>query len=110
MGEKILEYQVIPKIWGADDGSVPAPGEMFLFFDGGMPMMVDLRCPCGCEMTCPTHLAEPGKKQPGDRHWVLSLDEQNRPTLTPSIRWVNGCKAHFNVTAGRTIFHDDSGK
>lgn len=31
-------------------------------------------------------------------------------TLSPSVRYTGGCKAHFNITDGKTVMHGDSGR
>lgn len=87
--------------FGGTDPGVPAPGIMQIFYENGVPTMVDFRCPCGCGRTCPTHL---GLGSP--RHWTYSPG----PTLSPSIRFTGGCKAHFTITGGKVTMHGDSGR
>jgi hypothetical protein len=96
--------------FGGEDIGKPEPGVMLVFEENGIPLMVDFLCPCGCGNTTPTPLVAPGQvKQPNDRHWNLSRGP-NGPTLTPSIRWLSGCKAHFHITNGEAVMCADSGK
>lgn len=108
--DKILSYTEERHEWGEPSSpanETPPPGVMFVFYKDGVPVMVDFLCPCGCGSTCPTHLVPPGEdKKPNDRRWNFSAG----PTLSPSIRYVGGCKAHFNITNGKTVFHSDSGR
>lgn len=90
--------------FGRNDPGIPEPGIMQVFYEDGKPVMVDFRCPCGCGSTCPTHLG-----LPTPRHWEF-LRGANGPTLTPSIRFLGGCKAHFTITDGEVTMHGDSGK
>lgn len=103
--EPITKYTEERHEFGAEDPGRPAPGVMQVFYLDGKPAMVDFLCPCGCGSTVPTHLVDPGE-QPKGRRWCYSPG----PTLTPSIRFLGGCKAHFNITNGAVIVHGDSGK
>lgn len=90
------------------DYPTPEPGVMAVVCEGGVPVMVDFLCPCGCGRTCPTHLVPPGEPHKG-RRWAFRR-EPNGVTLVPSIRYLSGCKWHFNITNGAVIVHGDSGK
>jgi hypothetical protein len=83
----------------------PAPGVMQVVYQDGIPVMVDFLCPCGCGSTCPIHLVSPGEQHKG-RRWTF----RTGPTLDPSIQFMSGCKAHFNITGGVVFMHSDSGK
>ncbi len=102
--QPITSYTVERHEFAGVDPGVPPPGVMFVFVADGKPVMVDFRCPCGCGATVPTHLG-----LPSPRHWEYS-DGPNGPTLSPSIRFTGGCKAHFTITDGRVKMHSDSGK
>jgi Family of unknown function (DUF6527) len=83
----------------APQGS-PSPGVMYVFMLDGEPYSCDFLCPCGCGSSCYTVFKGSHPRccySPG-------------PTLTPSIRYLDGCKAHFNITDGKVIMHGDSGK
>lgn len=70
---------------------------------------VDFLCPCGCGQECYTPVTDATKGQPKtSRHWLYARGP-NGLTITPSIRYTGGCKAHFNVTDGKVEFHGDSG-
>jgi hypothetical protein len=103
----ILEYTEERHDWGESGEGKPPPGVMWVYYCLNEPKMVDFLCPCGCGNTCPTHLTTPDRpKQPNDRRWNYSPG----PTLSPSIRWTGGCKAHFTITGGKVTMHEDSGK
>jgi hypothetical protein len=85
----------------------PAPGVMWVYMLDGKVEAVNFLCPCGCGSQCYTPVDESGPTT--GRCWGFSRG-QNGPTLTPSIRYLGGCKAHFNITDGKTIIHGDSGK
>ena len=107
---QILSYKTVRCVFGGPDPGKPEPGIIQVFMEDGVPSMVDFLCPCGCGNTCPTHLTSPGEeKKQNDRRWQFS-EGPNGVTLSPSIRWLNGCKAHFHITDGQTKFAGDSGK
>jgi hypothetical protein len=83
---------------------LPPPGVMWVFMENGEPCSVDFLCPCGCGSSCYTPL-----RMNHPHHWNYSKGS-NGPTLSPSIRYTGGCKAHFNITDGKVIIHGDSGK
>ncbi len=101
----IASYIEEKQQFGGPDPGPPKPGIMQVFYENGIPLMVDFLCPCGCGRTCPTHLITPGQKET-DHHWSYKPG----PTLSPSIRYLSGCKWHFNITDGKVIVHGDSGK
>lgn len=106
--DPITHYTAEDHEFGGPDPGRPKPGVMQVFVKDGIPKMVDFICPCGCGNTCPTPVrpsAEPKKPY----RWVYSKGP-NGPTLSPSIRWTGGCKAHFNITDGSVQIHGDSGK
>ena len=87
------------------------PGEMLVLLDeNGVVAAVDFHCPCGCGSDCYTPVTDATKGQAKtERHWLYSRGP-NGVTLTPSIRYTSGCRAHFNITDGKVIVHGDSGK
>lgn len=100
---KIVEY-------GGPDPGTPKFGEMFVFMRDGQPEMVEFLCPCKCGQSCPTHVVsmteKASDKAKKTHRWGFDLATV---TLFPSIRWISGCFAHFNITNGRTVWHGDSG-
>lgn len=80
----------------------PPPGVMWVAFEGKKPMAAIYVCPCGCGKDIYTPVN-------GSRGWQYSHGP-NGPTLSPSVRWVQGCKAHFFIKDGKVEFCSDSGK
>jgi hypothetical protein len=39
-----------------------------------------------------------------DPHWTLSVDASGRPTLRPSVWRTTGCKSHFWIRNGQTVW------
>ena len=80
--------------------------------EDGEPYAVDFLCPCGCGNTCYTPLVtkDRPRKNGGGPKWDFSYGPKGNITLSPSIRWLSGCKAHFNITDGEVKIHGDSGK
>ena len=56
-------------------------------------------CPCGCKDRLELALTPEVKP-----HWTLKLDEDNHPTLHPSVWRKTGCRAHFWVKAGEIVW------
>jgi hypothetical protein len=110
MGQRIESY-VEKRYKFGEDRPIPAPGEMQVVFrDSDTPYMVDFICPCGCGHTCPTFIIAENEPKPPGRHMWHYRSIGGKVTLHPSIRWTGGCKAHFNITEGKVIMHEDSGK
>jgi hypothetical protein len=89
---------------------VPAPGEIWTMMKDDIVEAVNFRCPCGCGAECYTPVADSTKGLPKTEHEWLYSKGPNGPTLSPSIRYLGGCKAHFNITDGKAVMHWDSGK
>jgi uncharacterized protein DUF6527 len=97
-----------------DNRPIPAIGEIQVIYQDGKPYAVDFLCPCGCGSTCFTPVCSVAEKQDPNttdrnknRCWGY---DPNTVTIIPSIRYLGGCKAHFNITNGKVIIHADSGK
>ena len=106
----IAEYVEVIKTFPHSDGS-PTGNEFWVLVSDGKVEAVTFRCPCGCGSECYTPVTDATKGQPKtERHWLFSRGASGKPTLTPSIRYTGGCKAHFNVTELRTVMHGDSGR
>ncbi len=104
----ITEYKpVVFNRWLEANEQVP-PGEMWIFHNptDGELEAVDFICPCGCGTRCYTPVVPVGTPNQL-RHWFF---DEDTTTITPSIRFTSGCKAHFNITDGKTVLHGDSGK
>jgi Family of unknown function (DUF6527) len=98
MTEPITKYVEERHEFGEADCPNPVPGVMQVFYEDGIPVMVDFLCPCGCGSTCPTHLVPPVEKHKG-RRWEFYPG----PKLVPSVRFTGGCKAHFNIEDGGVV-------
>ena len=97
--------------FGGPDPGFPQPGEIQVFLRGNdrHPAMVEFLCPCGCGRTCPVHVLEPGETHDSVRPrvcWEFSRGPRGGVTLSPSVRYRGGCKAHFNLTDGEFKIHD----
>lgn len=71
------------------------------------PVAVLVICPCGCGtlMRLPIHRGE----HPPGVSWLWDGNKE-KPTLTPSIRDLGGCRYHGFLKAGVWTFCSDSGK
>lgn len=104
----IAEYKPVRfDRWLNPDERVP-PGEIWIFHNpiDGQLEGVDFVCPCGCGSRCWTPVT-PSDQPKQERHWQF---DEKTTTISPSIRWLSGCKAHFNITNGKTVMHGDSGQ
>ncbi len=106
MGTPITQYKEVRKCFPDETGIPVQPGEMFVLLDNEVAQGVRFICPCGRGNEIWTPVTE-GKKE--EHHWLFSRGP-NGPTLSPSIRWLSGCKAHFNIDDGKVTLHGDSGK
>lgn len=61
----------------------------------GTPWLAVILCPCGCNEAI--HLSLLPDDSPS---WSLSIDEDNKPSLHPSVWRSKGCKAHFFLKRG----------
>lgn len=103
---QITEYIEVRKCF-PDESKLPIlPGEMHVYLENEIAQGVNFLCPCGCGHETYTPVTQ-DEKEP--HHWQFSRGP-NGPTLSPSIRWLSGCKVHFNITDGKVIIHGDSGK
>ena|ERR1700676_292447 len=110
MSAPVTEYVEVPKEFGNVNG-VPQGNDFWVLQEDGAVVSVNFLCPCGCGRECYTPVTDATKGQlKTERHWLFSRGPNGRPTLTPSIRYLSGCKTHFNVTEGKVVTHGDSGK
>lgn len=110
MGTPIFEYKEQIEKYGEVECDV-IPGVMVIMEDDkGVVQAVDFLCPCGCGSECFTPIVTPDRPRPQDRPvWDFSRGP-NGPTLSPSIKFTGGCRAHFHIIDGKTNFCGDSGK
>lgn len=71
--------------------------------DGEEDWCVGFKCPCGCGCTIELLVIKEAKPR-----WDYSVDENDLPTLHPSVWLQNGCKSHFWLKKGRIIWTSDS--
>lgn len=74
---------------------------LFVVGDEATPWCAILACPCGCGETIRLSLVERDRPR-----WTLTIDNADRPTLSPSIHRVVGCRSHFFLRAGRIVWAD----
>lgn len=60
---------------------------------------VAFRCPCGCGKRLELLLIK--EVTP---HWTISVSDEGKPTLYPSIWLKAGCKSHFWLRNGKVIW------
>ncbi|WP_366809845.1 DUF6527 family protein [Sphingomonas sp.] len=60
---------------------------------------VGLRCPCGCGETIELMLLPEVRPR-----WSLTLDQLDRPSLSPSVWRRTGCRSHFWLRCGRVTW------
>jgi|SRR5690554_1981935 len=100
---KLQEYVLPPRriiIVEADTPPLKLPRRnLVLAREDNEDWAVAFRCPCGCGKRLELLLIEEAKP-----NWSISLDEENKPTLHPSIWLKRGCKSHFWLRRGRIIW------
>lgn len=62
-------------------------------------------CPCGCGEITKLSLAQTARPR-----WKAEIDWLNRPTISPSIRQLSGCKSHYWIKEGSIEWCRDSGR
>ncbi|WP_420884462.1 DUF6527 family protein [Amnimonas aquatica] len=67
--------------------------------DAGEHWSVGFQCPCGCGDIIELLLLPAVRP-----HWALSVDGLGRPTLYPSVWRTTGCRSHFWLRQGRTVW------
>ena len=80
-------------------------GMIYIVQSRGYPKWAYLRCPCPKQDVIRLSLLE--SRTPS---WRVTLDKRQRPTLSPSIRQLDGCYSHFWISSGRVQWCRDSGK
>ncbi len=64
-----------------------------------------LRCPCPRADVVRLNLIE--NQTPS---WHAAINKRGEPTISPSIRQLDGCFSHFWIQSGRVIWCNDSGQ
>jgi hypothetical protein len=81
------------------------PGVAVLVGPRGAPKWLSLPCPCGCNVPYLLSLSHSRRPQ-----WTVALDWAGRPTVTPSVRRLDGCRSHFWLRRGEVDWCRDSGE
>lgn len=81
------------------------PGEMVIVRSGAYTKWACIRCPCGCGEKISLSLDQ--NRRP---RWNVSVDFLSRPTVSPSVHQLAGCRAHFWIKEGQVDWTPDSGK
>lgn len=79
-------------------------GLIYLVGSGGYTKWAYLKCPCPRKDVLRLSLME--RRAPS---WQVVVDPRGRPTVSPSIRQLDGCFSHFWIRSGRVIWCADSG-
>lgn len=102
---RLVEWARSPRRLLAVDGDGPPavlpPRDVVLLLDGGEPWSAVMRCPCGCQQAIELPLIPEARPR-----WRLDRDDQDRPTLFPSVWLKDGCKSHFFLRAGKVKWVD----
>lgn len=69
------------------------------------PKWVTLQCPSGCGT--PLLLSLNPDRKP---RWAVTFDWLGRPSISPSVHRMDGCRCHFWVRKGRVEWCQDSGR
>jgi Family of unknown function (DUF6527) len=73
--------------------------DLVLARDGNEDWCVGMRCPCRCGMNIELLVIPEAKPR-----WDIAIDNQQRPTLTPSVWVQRGCRSHFFVRSGGVVW------
>ena len=76
-----------------------------LYLVGEPPKWAIFRCPCGTGHQIDLNLVHAGRPR-----WNVVFDEQNRPSLRPSVNVKAELRCHFWLTAGEVRWCQDSGQ
>ncbi|WP_352850725.1 DUF6527 family protein [Mesorhizobium sp. M0895] len=71
------------------------PFDLIVARETGVLWSAGMICPCGCGRRIEVMLLDGVKPR-----WDLTVDEQNLPTLMPSVWVANGCRSHFWLREG----------
>jgi len=75
---------------------------VYAVIEEGEPWQAAMLCPCGCKAKIHLSLL------PGDRPcWGLARNADGTATLHPSVWRTTGCRSHFFVRNGETIWCDN---
>lgn len=69
-------------------------GKLYLIGEDGDYWMALLKCPCGCGDTINLPMSEGARPR-----WKFS-GTRKKPTLSPSVNRITGCRSHFILRSG----------
>jgi hypothetical protein len=69
---------------------------------GGQPWLAAFKCPCGCGSTIQLSLLKYDSPR-----WSLHVEDDGTGTLSPSVWRSQGCRSHFFLKKGRTLWCDN---
>ena len=79
---------------------ITAPvGVMYVLYieeGSAIPQAVAFMCPCGCGI----EICLPVDGSRVETKWSLSIEDDNTPTITPSVAMRGGCISHYFITRG----------
>ena len=75
--------------------------DLVLARDGDEDWCVGMRCPCGCGRTIELLVIPEATPR-----WDFSVDNKDRPSLSPSVWLRKGCHSHFWLRNGRVEWCD----
>src|SRR5689334_11603178 len=93
--EQFGPYRRLRIIRGDSLPSRIPPRDLILARDGDEDWCVGMHCPCGCG-----HILELLVVAEAKPRWDVAVDAQGRPTLTPSVWRLQGCRSHFWLRDG----------
>jgi hypothetical protein len=80
------------------------PGVFYRVVNKARPKWALFLCPCGCEAIVTLSLQRIHRP-----HWAVRRSNNNRPSMSPSVRRITGCLSHFWVHDGRVYWCNDTG-
>lgn len=93
---KTLKQVPIELVILSDDEFMPdiiPEGKLYYSKEYGISVHM---CLCGCGVKCPIPI--------GEGEWTLTIHDNNKPTLTPSLLQRFECKSHYIITNGIANF------
>jgi hypothetical protein len=73
--------------------------EMVIVRAGTYTKWACIRCPCGCGEKISLSLDQSRRPR-----WSVSVDFLCRPTVSPSVHQLKGCRAHFWIRGGKVVW------
>lgn len=73
--------------------------DLVLLTEDGEDWCVGFRCPCGCGQRIELPIIEEAVPR-----WGMTLDEQDYPSLYPSVWLREGCRSHFFLRKGKIVW------